>query len=65
MRFGNLFSRYRAVSRWSGLLAAIAMALLTLTASAQMVGSGNIGTLKRQKIKQKKGKWMRRHMRTL
>ena len=39
MRFGNLFSRYRAVSRWSGLVAAIAMALLTLTASAQIVGS--------------------------
>jgi hypothetical protein len=39
MRFGHLFSRYRTVSRWSGLLAAIAMALLTLAASAQMVGS--------------------------
>ncbi|MGA8929786.1 MAG: hypothetical protein WCC54_02990 [Pseudolabrys sp.] len=39
MRFGNLFSRYRAVSKWSGLLAAIAMALLTVAASAQMVGS--------------------------
>jgi hypothetical protein len=39
MRFGHLFSRYRSVSRWSGLLAAIAMALLTLAASAQMVGS--------------------------
>jgi hypothetical protein len=42
MRFGNLFSRYRAVSRWSGLLAAIGMALLTLAASAQMV-SGEKG----------------------
>jgi hypothetical protein len=39
MNFGNLFSRYRAVSRWSGLVAAIAMALLTLTAGAQIVGS--------------------------
>ena len=39
MRFGHLFSRYRTVLRWSGLLAAIAMALLTLAASAQMVGS--------------------------
>ena len=39
MRFGNLFSRYRTVSKWSGLLAAIAMALLTVAASAQMVGS--------------------------
>jgi len=38
MRFGHLFSRYRTVS-WSGLLAAIAMALLTLAASTQMVGS--------------------------
>src|SRR5262245_3562427 len=39
MRFIRLFSRYRAVSRWSGLLAAIAVVLLTLAASAQMVGS--------------------------
>jgi hypothetical protein len=39
MRSGNLFSRYRAVSRWSGLVAAVAMVLLTLAASAQMVGS--------------------------
>src|SRR5215831_9513325 len=38
MRF-DLFSRYRTALRWSGLLAAIAMALLTLAASAQMVGS--------------------------
>ena len=68
MRFGKLFSRYRAVSRWSGLLAAIAMALLTLTASAQMVGSEK-GTKPRDAQKTedqaKKGKWMRRHMRTL
>ena len=39
MRSGNLFSRYRAVLRWSGLVAAVAMALLTLAASAQMIGS--------------------------
>ena len=39
MRFVHLFSRYRAVSRWSGLLAAIAVVLLTLAASAQMVGN--------------------------
>jgi hypothetical protein len=39
MRSGNLFSRYQAVSRCSGLVAAIAMALLTFAASAQMVGS--------------------------
>ena len=39
MRSGNLFSRYQAVSRCGGLVAAIAMALLTFAASAQMVGS--------------------------
>jgi len=39
MRSGNLFSRYRVVSRWIGLVAAVAMALLPLAASAQMVGS--------------------------
>ena len=68
MRFGKLFSRYRAVSRWSGLLAAIAMAPLTLTASAQMVGTEK-GTKHRDAQKTedqaKKGKWMRKHMRTL
>ena len=67
MRSGNLFSRYQAVSRWSGLVAAVAMVLLTLAASAQMVGSEkekNIGTLNRHKIRQKR-KWMRRHMKTL
>jgi hypothetical protein len=68
MRFGHLFSRYRTVSRWSGLLAAIAMALLTLAASAQMVGSEK-GKKHRDTQKTedqaKKRKWMRRHMKTL
>ena len=54
MRFGKLFSRYRAVSRWSGLLAAIAMALLTLTASAQMVGSASGRSKDRRSSKKRK-----------
>src|SRR5262249_25636222 len=67
MRFGHLFSRSRTVSRWSGLLAAICMALLTLAASAQMVGSEK-GKKHRDTQKTedqaKKRKWMRGHMKT-
>ncbi|MGB9267918.1 MAG: hypothetical protein WCB74_01695 [Pseudolabrys sp.] len=68
MRFGNLFSWYRAVSKWSGLPAAIAMALLTVAASAQMVGSEkgkkHLDTQKTED-QAKKRKWMRRHTKTL
>ena len=39
MKSGDLFSRYRRISKWSGLVAAVAMVLLTLAASAQMVGN--------------------------
>ena len=53
MRFGHLFSRYRTVS-WSGLLAAIAMALLTLAASAQMVGSASGRSKDRRSSKKRK-----------
>ena len=39
MRSDDLFSRYRRIPKWSGLVAAVAMLSLTLAASAQMAGS--------------------------
>jgi hypothetical protein len=39
MRSVDLFSRYRRISKWSGLVAAVALVSMTLAASAKMVGS--------------------------